>query len=73
MGVAYSLQIVGQKHIEPTAASLFMSLESVFAALSGWLFLQEHMTISEIFGCILVFISVILSQFPVKHKNLTKT
>lgn len=50
MGVAYSLQIIGQKEVEPTAASLLMSLESVFAALSGWLILKESMTVWELTG-----------------------
>ena len=62
MGVAYSLQIVGQKHLEPAAASLIMSLESVFAALGGWLVLNETMTLWELTGCALVFAAVILSQ-----------
>ena len=69
MGVAYSLQIIGQKHLDPAPASLIMSLESVFAALSGWLFLQETMTFEESIGCILVFLAVILSQIPI---NMTK-
>ena len=64
MGVAYSLQIIGQKDLEPTAASLIMSLESVFAALGGWLILHETMTGWELFGCCLVFAAVILSQLP---------
>lgn len=64
MGIAYSLQIVGQKHLDPTPASLIMSLESVFAALCGWLLLNERMSIPEICGCGLVFAAVILSQFP---------
>ena len=62
MGVAYTLQIVGQKNLEPTAASLIMSLESVFAALGGWLVLDETMTPWELTGCALVFCAVILSQ-----------
>lgn len=68
MGVAYSLQITGQKHLEPTPASLIMSLESVFAALGGWLVLHETMTFWELIGCLLVFVSVILSQLPQKSK-----
>lgn len=67
-GVAYSLQIVGQKHLPPAPASLIMSLESVFAALCGWLFLQERMTTWETLGCILVFSAVILSQIPTKRR-----
>ena len=64
MGIAYSLQIIGQKYVEPTAASLLMSLESVFAALGGWLILHETMNSRELTGCTLVFIAVIISQFP---------
>ena len=64
MGVAYTLQIVGQQHMEPTGASLIMSLESVIAVLSGWLILKETMTGAEFLGCCLVFAAVILSQLP---------
>lgn len=69
MGLAYSLQILGQKHLEPTRASLIMSLESVFAALGGWWLLNERMTGSELLGCGLVFAAVILSQIPEKKKT----
>lgn len=69
MGIAYSLQIVGQKHLEPTPASLIMSLESVFAALFGWLLLHEQMTTAELWGCALVFSAVIISQLPEKKKT----
>ena len=69
MGAAYSLQIIGQKHIEPAAASLIMSLESVFAVLFGGLLLKETMTPWEIVGCQLVFIAVVLSQVPVPVKE----
>lgn len=64
MGVAYTLQIVGQKQLEPTTASLIMSLESVFAALGGWLLLKERMSSIELTGCALVFAGVIISQLP---------
>ena len=64
MGVAYTLQIVGQKDLEPTTASLIMSLESVFAALGGWLILRQTMTAWELLGCGLVFAGVVLSQLP---------
>lgn len=66
MGMAYSLQIIGQKCIEPTAASLIMSLESVFAALGGWWLLKERMTSTELLGCGLVFAAVVISQLPEK-------
>lgn len=68
MGVAYSLQIVGQKHVEPTAAAVIMSLESTFAALGGWWLLGERMTENEYLGCALVFAAVVLSQLPEKKK-----
>ena len=68
MGVAYSLQIVGQKNLEPTTASLIMSLESVFAALGGWLILHNTMTPRELCGCGLVFAGVIISQLPTKKQ-----
>ena len=64
MGVAYSLQIVGQKALEPTTASLIMSLESVFAALGGAWLLGESMTLPELAGCGLVFAGVVISQLP---------
>ena len=64
--VAYSLQILGQQHLDPAPASLIMSLESVVAALSGWLLLGERMTLPELTGCALVFTAVILSQLPSK-------
>lgn len=68
MGLAYTLQIVGQKHLEPTTASLIMSLESVIAAICGWLILKERMTQIELLGCGLVFAAVIISQLPEKKK-----
>lgn len=71
MGIAYSLQILGQKYLEPTLASLIMSMESVIAVLCGCIFLKETMTGWEILGCVLVFTAVILSQIPVKEKNRT--
>ena len=69
MGAAYSLQILGQQDLEPTTASLVMSLESVFAAVFGALILKETMSGWEILGCVLVFSAVILSQIPVKSKK----
>ena len=68
MGVAYTLQIVGQKRVAPSAAALLMSLESVFAALFGWLLLHETMTRAEELGCVLVFAAVVISQLPEKKE-----
>ncbi len=61
-GVAYTLQILGQRYTDPTTATLLMSLESVFAALSGWLILHEHLSIRELAGCALVFAAVLMAQ-----------
>ena len=69
MGVAYSLQVLGQQRLEPTAASLIMSLESVVAAITGWLILKESMTGEEFLGSCLLFTAVILSQIPTKIKR----
>ena len=68
MGAAYALQIIGQKDLEPTAAALIMSLESVFAVIFAVWLLHERMTPQEILGCCLLFGAVILSQIPVKEK-----
>ena len=67
-GVAYTLQIVGQKYTDPTSASMLMSLESVFAALSGWVLLGESMNLWQIFGCALMFLSIVLVQLPDKRR-----
>ena len=63
-GLAYTFQIIGQKHVDPAVASLLMSFESVFAVLSGALILREHLSIKELSGCILMFCAVILAQLP---------
>ncbi|MDD6995058.1 MAG: DMT family transporter [Candidatus Borkfalkiaceae bacterium] len=60
--LGYTFQILGQKHVKPTVASMIMSLESVFAALAGWIILKERLSPVELAGCALVFVSVILSQ-----------
>ena len=69
IGVAYTLQIVTQKHLNPTVASLLMSLESVFAVLTGWLVLNERLSPKELLGCVLVFTAIILAQLPQKQKK----
>lgn len=65
-GVAYTLQIVAQKNTNPTVASLLMSLESVFAVLTGWIILGERLTPREFAGCALMFAAIILAQLPEK-------
>ena len=70
-GIAFTLQIVAQKHLNPTVASLIMSLESVFAALAGAVF-GERLSVNEIFGCCLVFLAIILAQLPVEKFFIRK-
>lgn len=66
-GVAYTLQIVGQKNLNPTVAALIMSLESVFAVLAGWLLLNQTLSSRELLGCVLMFGAIILAQLPDKR------
>lgn len=68
-GVAYTLQIIGQKNMNPTVASLILCLESVVSALAGWLILDEALTPRELFGCLLMFAAIVLAQVPVKRKR----
>lgn len=63
-GVAYTLQMVGQKYAEPAVASIVMSMESVIAVVAGAVVLDEVLGGREILGCIVVFVSVILAQLP---------
>ena len=70
-GVAYTLQIVGQKALDPTIASLAMCLESVFSALAGWLILGETLSAAELCGCGLMFAAIVASQLPEKKRDRT--
>ena len=63
-GVGYTLQIVAQKDVEPTVASLLMCLESVFAVLAGWLLLGDQMSVREYLGCFLMLCGILLAQWP---------
>lgn len=66
-GIAYTLQIVGQKNTEPAIASLLMSFESVFAVLAGIIILHETPSMQEATGCVIMFTAVIISQLPQKR------
>ena len=68
-GVAYTLQIVAQKNVNPTVASLLMSLESVFSALAGWVILGQGLSGRELFGCALLFAAIILAQLPIGKRK----
>lgn len=63
-GVAYTLQMIGQKYAKPAVASIVMSLESVFAVLAGWIILDERLGGRELLGCVFVFAAVIMAQIP---------
>jgi len=66
-GVAYTLQIIGQKGMNPTVASLIMSLESVISVIAGWLILGQKLSSRECIGCILMFSAIVLAQLPEKN------
>lgn len=69
-GVAYTLQIVGQKNVNPTVASLLLSLESCFSVLAGWIILGERLSLREGAGCILMFAAIVLAQLPERKEKL---
>ena len=69
-GVAYTLQVVGQKNMDPTVASLILSMESVFSVLSGWIILGQALSAKEMFGCVMVFGAVVLVQLPDRKKEV---
>ena len=64
---AFTLQMVAQKYLHPVAATLLMSLESVFAAIGGRFFLGERLSAVELAGCAVIFVAVILSQLPTRR------
>lgn len=71
-GMGYTLQVVAQKNIAPTVASLLMSLESVFSVLAGWVLLGQRLSAKEMAGCGLVFAGIVLAQLPVEAFRKTK-
>lgn len=70
-GVAYTLQIIGQKYAEPSVASISMSLESVFGALGGWLISGKTMSGMQVLGCVIMFAAIIIAQIPEFSKQKT--
>ena len=71
-GLAYTFQIIGQKHTEATVASLIMCMESVFGVLAGAILLQEKLSGREIFGCAVMFAAIVASQFSEKFAQRKK-
>ncbi len=67
-GVAYTLQIIGQRELDPTIASLAMCLESVFSALAGGLLLGQTLSDAELAGCVLMFGAIVASQLPDRRR-----
>lgn len=72
VGIAYTLQIIGQKGVEPTNASIILSLESVFAAVGGFLILNERLKEKAIVGCIVMFLGIIISQLKINCTSESK-
>ena len=69
-GVGYTLQVVGQKGLDPTMASLILSLESLFSVLAGWLLLGQRLSARELGGCVLMASAIVLAQVaPAGGKN----
>lgn len=67
-GVAYTLQIVGQRDMNPTVASLILSLESVVSVLAGWVILGQKLSVKELLGCVIMFGAIILAQLPERKR-----
>ena len=68
-GVAYTFQIIGQKDMDPTIASLILSLESVISVLAGWAILHQKLSVRELFGCLVMFAAIILAQLPERKEK----
>ena len=68
-GIAYTLQILAQKDSNPTVVSLLLSLESVFAAISGAVVLHDRLSGQEYLGCVLMLAAVVLAQLPTREKT----
>lgn len=68
-GVAYTLQIVGQKGMNPTVASLILSLESVISVLAGLVLLGQKLSGREVAGCAFMFAAIVLAQLPSRSKS----
>lgn len=67
--VGYTFQIIGQKYTEPNTASLLLSMETVFALLTGWIILGEVLAVREYIGCAIMFIAIIIAQLPDKIRH----
>ena len=69
-GIAYTLQIIGQRYVKPSTAAITFSLEGVFGALSAWIILSQFLTLTQIFGCFLIIVGVLTAQLiPIINKE----
>ena len=68
-GVAYTLQVVAQKNVNPTIASLILCLESVVAVLAGWVLLHQTLSARELIGCLFMFVAIVLAQVPMPKRK----
>ena len=67
VGIAYTLQILGQNNTKPSPTAIILSMEAVFATIAGWIIINQSMSLIKILGCILIFIGIIIAQiFPLK-------
>lgn len=73
VGVAYTLQIFGQKHAEPSHAAIIMSMESVFATIGGFIILHEYLNLRSIIGCLLIFAGMIIAQVKLNKKTIEES
>ena len=69
-GIAFTLQLYGQRYAEPSTAAILMSFEAIFGALAGWFFLNEVMNSREIFGCVLMLIGMLATQWQLIKRGL---
>ena len=69
VGIAFTLQVVAQKRVDPSRAAIVLNLEAVFAVLAGWIFFAEILSDREFWGCLLMFGGMMLSQLPSKKNQ----
>ena len=69
-GIAYTLQVFGQRYVKPSTAAITFSLEGVFGSLAAWVILSQFLTNVQIFGCFLILIGVLVAQLlPLINKE----
>ncbi len=70
-GIAFTLQIIAQRQVEPSVTALILSTEAVFAVIGGWLLLNEQLTSNQLTGCGLMLLGMLISQWPERKRKLT--